>query len=378
MLPQQLNDMPSQDPDQQQKTLLVVDDEQFVRQLCADALDRYRVILAADGQQALQLLNSQEIDIVLSDVVMPQLDGLELLSTINKQWPDLPVIMMTGHTEKNVILLALKNGASDFISKPINVLQLQTTVDKIIERTRLRQELTNLKQLNQLKNDFLGLVSHKLKTPTTAISLFIENLAGGITDPAAEDFTKTLAMVQTETQHLEKLIQDLLYYSDLLLQDRQLQLEPLDPEQIAAQVASNVELSALEKGLHFSVSLSFPPETPTLSLDRNRLSFALRALLDNAIKFTPAGGKVTLAGKIRNHRLELVVTDSGSGIPADELPCIFDKFYQVDKDNTGQVRGFGLGLFYARDFVRKMGGQLTIASPPGGGTHASIEFPLPA
>ena len=113
-------------------------------------------------------------------------------------------------------------------------------------------------------------------------------------------------------------------------------------------------------------------------LNPQRISFAIRALLDNAIKFTQEGGSVSIEGEMGTAQVKLVIKDTGIGIPQQELAKIFNKFYQVDPEHTGQVRGFGLGLYYARDFIRSMGGQLYIESQPGQGTVATIEIPLPS
>lgn len=376
MLQQELTNNPELVQEQPPKTLLVVDDEPIICQLCARALSNFNVLQAGDGRQALDMLETNEIDIILSDVMMPNLSGLDLLRSVKKQQPDLAVILMTGYSDKEVILQALKAGADDFISKPINLLQLRTTVDKVLDKLLMRQELANLKQLDKLKSDFLGLISHKLKTPATAISLFIQNIADGISDPNEANFQRMLSMVQDETQHLEHLIQDLLYFSSVILKDDQLQLEPIELGRIARQVATTLEPAAANKQLDFQIDIE-PPLPPTpLTLDRTRISFAIRALLDNAIKFTPQGGCVRLEGKLQDELVLLQVRDTGCGIAPQEINKVFNKFYQIDRENTGQIRGFGLGLFYARDFVRKMGGSLHLESQPGLGSVATIQFPL--
>ncbi|WP_303721430.1 cell wall metabolism sensor histidine kinase WalK [Malonomonas rubra] len=362
--------------EQRKKTLLVVDDEPIICQLCARALTNFEVIQANDGRQALQQLYRHEVDIILSDVMMPNMSGLDLLRTVKQQQPDLAIILMTGYTDKEVILQALKAGADDFISKPINLLQLRTTVDKVLDKVLMRKELASLKQIDKLKTDFLGLVSHKLKTPATAISLFVQHIAAGIDDPEAESFKKTLSMIQAETMHLEHLIQDLLYFSNVILQEDQLKLQPIELGKIARQVATSLELVASNKNIDLQVNLDLPFPPKPMELDRERISFAIRALLDNAIKFTPEGGSVSLEGSLSDNLVRLQIRDTGCGIPPEELAKIFNKFYQVDKENTGQIRGFGLGLFYARDFVRKLGGKLQIDSQPSLGTIATIEFPL--
>ncbi len=361
--------------EQAEKTLLIVDDEPIIRDLCARALKGFKIIQANDGQEALELFHQQKIDVVLTDVMMPRLNGLDLLRQIKEESPDQIVILMTGYTEKEVILQALKAGADEFISKPLNLLQLRTTIAKTLEKQDLRKQISSLQQADKLKSEFLGLISHKLKTPATAISLFIQNIADGIIDLDDPGFRQVLGVVQAESLHMEHLIKDLLYFSQFILNDKPAQLQPLELGKIARQVVSNMEplTAAKQQKLEMKIEVPFPPEP--LNLDRERISFILQALLDNAIKFTPAGGSILLEGSLVEDDALLRISDSGAGIPQQELAKIFSKFYQIDPANTGQVRGFGLGLFYARKFARSMGGELSIESSQSLGTVATIRLP---
>ncbi len=362
-------------PPQETRHCLCVDDEPVIRDLCINALENYHVIPARDGLEALDILESTDVDIVLSDVIMPKLGGLELLKKIKEKRPDQAVILMTGYSDKDLILEALKAGADDFINKPINLLQLSTTVDNVFEKQKLQRELIDLRRTDQLKNDFLGLISHKLKTPATAISLFIQNISEGIESPSDNNFKQMLDMVQAETVHLEQLIQDLLYFSEATLQENNLLLEPIDLGLIADRVAIAMQPAAHRKKIRFTNLVNPPLSAEPLMLNPQRISFAVRALIDNAIKFTQEEGSITIESKITDQQIKLLIKNSGIGIPQHELAKIFNKFYQVDPENTGQVRGFGLGLYYARDFIRSMGGQLYIDSRPGDDTVATIEFP---
>jgi signal transduction histidine kinase len=354
-------------------TILVVDDEEIIRELCGRALKDYNVLQAENGQDALDILEQRQVDLILVDVMMPVMNGLDLLQNVKERDPDQLVVVMTGYADKEIILRALKADADDYIHKPINLLQLKSSIDKALEKKQLRQELVQLKQLDRLKADFLGLISHKLRTPTTAISLFIQNLASGAVDLEDPGFKGALAAICQESEYLAYLIQDLLYYSDIILQDERQQRTREDLKEIAVTMLSEKRKIADERGvsLHNNLAGNWPP----LTLDRTRISFAIGALLDNGIKFTPAGGKVTLAGSLGKSDIQLSITDNGPGIAADDLSKIFEKFYQIDPGHTGQVRGFGLGLFYARQFIKDHGGDLVLESSPGKGTTVTIILP---
>lgn len=355
------------------RCILVVDDEAVIRDLCAKVLKGYHILQAEDGEEALRILEQEPVDVVLTDVMMPHLNGIELLKTVKEREPNQAVVVMTGFADKDVILRALKADADDFISKPINLLQLKTTIDKVLEKKELKEELVQLKRMDRLKSDFLGLISHKLKTPTTAISLFIQNLAGGIGDPADPAFRQTLALILDESQYLSYLIQDLLYYSEVILQEGPPRRSAVNPGDLVTTIVGELKKDFTNKGLKLTNTL---PETlPEMSIDRERIAFALRAIIENAIKFTPPGGMIALTAEVQPDAVRLAVRDSGPGIPREELPKVFEKFYQVDPSHTGQVRGFGLGLFYARQFAQSHGGNILLESEPGQGTTATLVLP---
>jgi len=353
--------------------ILVVDDEEVIRDLCVRALANYRVAEAENGQVALDLLDSESFDLLLVDVMMPLINGLDLLKQVKDRDPDQLVIVMTGYADKDIILRALKADADDFIQKPLNLLQLKSAVDKALEKRRLRQEIQQLKRLDRLKAEFLGLISHKLRTPTTVLSLFIQNLASGAVATDTPDFPAAVAAIREEADYLAYLIQDLLIYSDVILQDQRPKLAPADLREIALTVLAEKRQGAAQKGL--SLINALQGAWPRLALDRRRIAFAISALLDNAIKFTPRGGQVVLSGEISEDKLRLVISDTGIGIPVEELPRVFEKFYQIDPTQAGQVRGFGLGLFYARQFIQDHGGAMTLESIPETGT--TVTFTLP-
>jgi len=354
-------------------TILVVDDEAIIRDLCSRALKDYQILQAENGEEALRILHDRSVDLVLVDVMMPVMNGLELLQRIKEREPSQLVMIMTGYADKEIILRALKAHADDFIHKPINLLQLKTSIGQALEKKALRRELMQLKQLDRIKSDFLGLISHKLRTPTTSISLFIQNLASGTIDSRDPDFANAVKAILEESEYLAYLIQDLLYYSDIILQDGEGKASREDLKEITLTVIAEKRQALEQKQLALQSNLA--GSWPVVIVDRRRIAFALAAILDNAIKFTPKGGQITLTGEIGAKELTLSISDNGPGISAEEAAKVFEKFYQVDPSHTGQIRGFGLGLFYARQFIRDHGGTIDLNSTPGQGTEVVIRLP---
>ena len=355
-------------------TILVVDDEEIIRDLCARALKDYHILEADNGRDALNILNERPVDLLLVDVMMPIMNGLDLLQQVKDKDTEQLVIVMTGYADKDIILRALKARADDFIQKPINLLQLKTTIAQALEKKALRRELLQLKQLDRLKSDFLGLISHKLRTPTTSISLFIQNLASGIISIEDPGFASAVEATRKESEYLAYLIQDLLYYSDIILQDSERKTSHEDLKEIATKVATGKRHVLEQNGQILHTKLE--GDWPIVIVDRRRIEFALDAILDNAIKFTQPGGEITLTGELGDREISLIISDNGPGIAPQELGKIFEKFYQVDPNNTGQIRGFGLGMFYANQFIKDHGGNITLDSTLGQGTSVIIRLPL--
>lgn len=357
-------------------TVLVVDDEEVIRTLCAKALDEYRVLTADGGAAAIDTLAREAVDLVLVDIMMPQMNGLDLLLQIKEQDPDKLVIVMTGYADKEIILRALKADADDFIQKPLNLLHLKNAVGKALEKRQLRQELQQLRQVDRLKAEFLGLISHKLRTPTTVLSLFIQNLASGAVATDTPDFPRVVKAMRDEADYLAHLIQDLLTYSDVILQEQRPKLALADLRDIALTVLAEKRQAAQQKSI--SLISTLEGAWPRQELDRRRIAFALGAIVDNAIKFTPRGGQIFVSGEPHDAYLQVVIRDTGIGIPAASLPRVFEKFFQIDPTQAGQVRGFGLGLFYARQFILDHGGTISLESIEGAGTTVTLTIPRPA
>ena len=356
-----------------QKSILIVDDEAIIRDLCAKALKGYRVVQAGDGEEALHLFEKGGIDVILTDVMMPRMDGIELLKRLKEKEPTLVVIVMTGFAEKDVILNALKADADDFISKPLNLLQLKTAVDKALVKKALKEEIASLKNLDRLKSNFLSIISHKFRTPLTAISLFLQNLADGVCDTQDELFRHNLHLIFDEACYLERMVSDLLVFSRVMDTGAGLKRAPCSLAKVINTILSESKEVSIKLGLETVLDLA---DIPPLNLDREKITFALRQIIENAYKFSGEEGTVEISLSLQDNICQIRVSDTGSGIPRDELPKVFEKFYQIDPSHTGQIRGFGLGLYYAREFVRAHGGTILMASEEGEGTIVTVRLPV--
>jgi two-component system sensor histidine kinase/response regulator len=355
-----------------QATILIVDDEEIIRDLCGKALEQYQILKAGSCFDALWLYKHKRPDLILSDVMMPGGTGIDLLRLVKEVDPHAVVIIMTGFTDKEIVLNALKEGADDFISKPLNILQLRTAVEKALVKKRLREELISLKQMDRLKSNFLSLISHKLRTPITSISLFLQNIQRGCYDPDDPQFMHNAQMIYDESSYLGRLVADLLVFSQVMVESAGLNLEMCDLNDIVTEVLHKSREAQNKPG----IELDFVKQkAPLVHIDRNKISFALQQIIDNAYKFSKDKGRISIVIKNSDDKVSITVYDSGIGIPREEIAKVFEKFYQIDPENTGQVRGFGLGLFYASEFVRQNGGSISLDSELDLGTAVTVTLP---
>jgi two-component system phosphate regulon sensor histidine kinase PhoR len=233
-------------------------------------------------------------------------------------------------------------------------------------------DLTRLKQLERTREEFVANVSHELRTPLSLIKGYVETLLDGARhDPeVAERFLK---IIERNAQRLDLLIQDLLTISALESGRMKLNLLPVDLRPLVEKVFADLKPPATNKNVELVSTL---PELAATA-DANRLEQVLANLLDNAIKYGRAQGKVTVGGrKIDGGRIEMFVQDDGPGIPPEALDRVFERFYRVDKARSREQGGTGLGLSIVKHIVQAHGGEVWVKSEPGKGATFFFTLPL--
>jgi signal transduction histidine kinase len=245
-------------------------------------------------------------------------------------------------------------------------------VDKALVKKELKEEVASLRNLDRLKTNFLSIVSHKFRTPITAISLFLQNLAGGLYDPEDDSSRDNVKMIYNEACYLERLVAELLTFSRVMVNGESLRIEYCDITNLIMQAITESKGVLGKSELLTNLELD---QLPPVAVDREKLGFAMRQVIENAFKFSGENGTVAISLRQVDSRIVIQVSDTGVGIAREDLPKVFEKFYQVDPSQTGQVRGFGLGLYYAREFVRLHGGTISIESEQEKGTKVVISIP---
>jgi signal transduction histidine kinase len=229
-----------------------------------------------------------------------------------------------------------------------------------------------LEHLEQSRRDLVANVSHELKTPIAAIRAHLENLLDGVEQPDPQ----TLQVMLVQSERLGRLVEQLLDLSRLESGEVPLHREetPLGP--LVSQVVSEIEVARAAREV--TLARELPDDLPPVDADRERVHQVLFNLVDNAVRFTPEGGAVTIAAHRHNGSVEISVADTGVGIPPEHLPRLFERFYRVDTARAREDGGTGIGLAIARSVVEAHGGHIKAESELGKGSVFTFDLPVAA
>ena len=365
--------------------VLVVDDEQSVATTIKAILqlDGNEVTAVTTGKEALAQIREHEFDVVLTDLRLDDLDGIEILRETQKLWPDTVSIMLTGYASLESAVTALRSGAYDYLIKPSDVDELRATIGRALERRRLRQRLVELEQLDKLKTQFLSMASHELRTPLTAVSGFMQiarrrmsRMAGAsdIPDPWREEAHKsdeTLEMANRQAKKLARLIDELLDVSRLQQGRVEMRLAEIELADVVREVGERMLLLSQGHEIETTVEGAAP-----IVGDRDRIEQVLENLVGNAIKYSPEAGRIEMSLRVNGANAVVSVRDHGIGVAPGEVEKIFGLFYRSPDPRADHVGGLGLGLYISREIVSRHHGRLWAERNPEVGTTFHVTLPL--
>ena len=229
---------------------------------------------------------------------------------------------------------------------------------------------SDLERAERLRRNMVADAAHELRTPLSNIRGYLEAIRDGVKEPDAD----TMRTLDEEAPLLSRLVDDLQELSLAEAGELKLDCQAEDIIKLITQTAASVQPQAATKGV--SVANDLPARLPPVNIDYSRVSQVLRNLLENAIAHTGDGGNIMLSASRQDDRVEVSVTDTGEGIPAEDLPNIFERFYRVDQSRTRATGGSGLGLTIAKRLVEAHGGQIEAQSEPGKGSRFSFTLPV--
>ncbi|UFH52733.1 response regulator [Spirosoma sp. KNUC1025] len=360
--------------------ILLVDDEDDLEALFKQIFRRqiqtntYEFIYVRDGKEALTVLEQQpDIDVVLSDINMPGMDGLTLLARLPEVNPIVRTVMVTAYGDMNNIRTAMNRGAFDFLTKPVNFKDLEATLDKTIRHVNQLRETLELKAVDEMKTRFFTNITHELRTPLTLIVSPVDKLLEASDLPAP--YQQQLTIVRRNARQLLRLINQLLDINKLEAQKMDLVNEVGDLPNFVGQIVDLFRPSTEIKQLALTYQTDMP--SGNYVFDAGKWEKILYNLLSNAIKFTETG-EITVSLVQSSTAAHLAVKDTGMGIPADKLPHIFNRFYQVENSRTRSYEGSGIGLALVHELTTRLGGSIRVQSQTNEetGTHFTVEIPV--
>jgi len=356
--------------------ILVVDDEEKIAARVSRILEREGFVTecAYSGEEAIYKLVERTYDIVLTDLNMPGKSGFDVMDFIQREKIDTLALVLTGYASVEGAIQAIKLGAYDFIKKPIDVPTLSLIMNRAAERVSLQKEnarnLVELKKLNELKNEFLSVVSHDLRSPLSTIGGYVNFLLkkGNFSDSER----RYLLIIRDIAENLYDLVNELLDISKLETGIMQINREEADISEIINTSINNFLLLAVDKNNEI-VFLNRLGD-PLVSVDRMKILQVMNNLINNAIKFTEQG-KITVTVEDMDTHVSVTVTDTGVGIPPGMLDSIFEAYSLHQNPGTRGEKGSGLGLVICKRFVELHGGTIRVSTEEGRGS--SFEFIIP-
>lgn len=381
--------------------ILIVDDDTALLQALPQALflrmQNINVDTSDSAAGALQLIRAREYDAIVSDIKMPGMDGLALLVKIRELRQNTPTLLITGHGDHNLAIQALRGGAYDFIQKPIDrdyfvaalrrAIQMHQLQRQVLEQQRALEEyaksleLKVLERTNELvkanaaKDEFISIASHELKTPLSSLKGMTQLLHRRLVRAGSSEVPNLVSM-ENSIRRIEVLVNDLLSISYIETGTLTLHCRCCNVGDLCRSLVDEFQAGVNPSPI---MHIDIADDTIEAYIDAERISQVILNLFANARKYSPARSPIYVSLQRRDDHCIISIRDEGVGIPPEELPQIFERFYRVPsiEVQTGSSVGFGLGLYISQQIIEQHGGKIEVESMPGSGSIFSVTLPLP-
>ncbi|QTA81389.1 Two component system response regulator histidine kinase [Desulfonema limicola] len=364
----------------QQPFLLIVDDIAKNLQVLGNILSAkgYHYTPAMNGSQALKIIEKRPPDLILLDIMMPDMDGFEVCEKLKSspETSDIPVIFLSAKTETEDIIKGFELGAVDYVTKPFCKQELLARIETHLDLKFARQKL---QELNATKDKFFSIISHDLRSPFNAFIGLTELMIDSLADFSKDEIKEMLVLQYENANRFFALLENLLTWSRIQRNLIECVPESLCVHDIIQNTISLFQSNAQQK----QISLyNFTTKDTLVYADRNIINTIMRNLISNALKFTNSLGiiKVSesciIADQDNKSYVEICVSDSGKGMDAKTLSGLFRIDVKHSEPGTAGEKGSGLGLILCKELIEKNQGRIYVESEPGKGT--SFKFTLPA
>lgn len=367
--------------------ILIVDDTPANLRLLSQVLSKngYNYLEASNGKEAVQMAKKHEPDLILLDIMMPDMNGYEVIKEIksDKLIQDAPIIFLSSLTDTDDKVEGFKSGGVDYITKPfqkeetlarINThLKIRFLQKQLNERIKvLRQREVELSRLNQKKDDLVRMVSHDIKNPLTGI-IGLVKLMRESDKISAEEQTQMLSVVEESGSNLLNMVREVLDRESKKTEPETLDYSTVQVSELLERVISMNKAKSFVKEI--SLSYNVIPKKLEAVIDVNKVEIAVNNLVANALKFTPSKGDIRVKASLNDDHLLIEVKDTGIGIPKKMQSDLFKDPVKASREGTSGELGTGLGLDIVQLYVELHGGEIWVESELDKGTRFFIKIP---
>lgn len=359
--------------------ILCIEDEPALRQVIVEELilAGYETVEAKDGMEGLSAILESKPDLVLCDITMPKMSGHELLQNLRDGYPehaDLPFVFLSALADKTDVIRGQTLGADDYLTKPVDLDILLSTVEARINQVN-RMEKLKQADLESLKKQIIETLPHEFRTPLNAILGYAEMMKEEVLGPIGNSaYVEYVENIYQGGKRLQDTVEKLLAISEIACDRVQVENTPFDLIELIDGVISDMQAKNGDK----APDIKFDNAVPYLNLPvgHTLVTQAIREILDNACKFTPAEGHVDIVLEKTDKFAVIMIIDSGIGISSDVMQNLSSAFSQGESGNTRSFEGLGLGLTLAEKSINLIGGTIQFESTHNKGTRVTICAPL--
>jgi signal transduction histidine kinase len=367
--------------------LLIVDDEQGIRSGMRRVLDgfsvsfpffdddyNFDVIDVETGEEAIKIVDSQIVDIVLLDNKLPGIEGIEVLEHINRSKIDCAVMMITSYASIDLALRATSNGAYNFIPKPFSAQELKSAVESITKHLFLKRMTRKMKEeAKQVRFKFLSVLSHELKSPINAIEGYLRIMQEKQAGDNIDSYEKMIERSLTRLDSMRGLIMDMLDFTRIDSGAKNRTITELDIVEIARLAIDSIYPVAIQ--MNVKIIPEFPDKL-IVTADAGEIEIIINNLLSNAVKYNKENGVVKFSIGKDNNSVFLNVEDTGIGMSESDKTLLFKEFTRIKTDKTKNISGSGLGLSIMKRIIDLNHGTVDVESEPDVGSKFLVKLPI--
>jgi len=368
--------------------VLIVDDEPGIRSGISRILKNFSVdfpfideaftfesIEAGTGEEALDILNSTPVDVVLLDNKLPGIHGIEVLEHINQKKIDTTVMMITSYASLDLAIKATNNGAYNFVPKPFTPQELKTAMEGITKHVYLSKMTRQLNtEGKQIRFQFLSVLSHELKSPINAVEGYLRIMQDKQVGNNLEDYETMIDRSLERIRGMRSLIMDMLDLTRLENGKKKREVTKVDLVQVARISIDTMTPMAIQKNIKIFLDSDEP--SVYLNADSSEIEIIFNNLVSNAVKYNVQDGSLTILIKSEGNKIKISVADTGIGMSEEDMTRLFQDFSRIKNEKTKGISGSGLGLSIMKKTVEEYyHGQVTVTSEPDKGSTFFVEMP---